>query len=38
MSAIDLITPLNPWSLWVPGFLLGIIVVAAIWFVRVSLR
>ncbi len=38
MSAADFITPLNLWSLWVPFSLLALIVIAAIWFVRVSLR
>ncbi len=38
MKAVDLITPLNLWSLWVPGMLLILIVMAAIWFVRLSLR
>jgi hypothetical protein len=38
MSAVDLITPLNPLSLWVPLLLLLLIVVAAVWFVRLSLR
>jgi hypothetical protein len=37
MSAVDLITPLNLWSLWVPLVLLLLIVLAAVWFVR-SLR
>lgn len=38
MSAVDLITPLNLWSLWVPLVLLGFILLAAAWFVRISSR
>lgn len=38
MSAVDLITPLSLWSLWVPFTLLMLIIVAAVWFVRRSLR
>ncbi len=38
MSAVDLITPLNLWSLWVPLVLFGFILIAAVWFVRISLR
>lgn len=38
MSAVDLITPLNLWSLWVPLVLFGFILIAAIWFVQISLR
>lgn len=36
MSAVDFVTPLNPLSLWVPLLLLIFIVMAAIWFVRLS--
>lgn len=38
MSAVDLITPLNLWSLWVPIGLLLLIVLAAIYFVRLTHR
>jgi hypothetical protein len=38
MTASDWITPLSLWSLWVPFFLLGLIVLAAIWFVRLAQR
>jgi hypothetical protein len=38
MTAADLITPLNYWSLWVPLLLLVLIVIAAVWFARISLR
>jgi len=38
MSAVDLITPLNLWSLWVPLVLFGFILLAAAWFVRISFR
>jgi hypothetical protein len=38
MTAADWITPLSPWSLWVPLFLLGLIILAAVWFVRISHR
>jgi hypothetical protein len=37
-EASALIDPLNKWSLWVPLLLLICIVVAAIYFVRASLR
>lgn len=33
-----LITPQNPWSLWVPFCLLGLIGLAAIYFVNVGDR
>lgn len=35
---LALFDPLNPWSLWVPFFLLGLIFLAAIYFIRVSIR
>lgn len=38
MMPADLITPLNPWSLWVPLALLAMIVLAAVFFLYVSLR
>lgn len=33
-----LIDPLNPWSLWVPLLLLTFILLAAVYFVRISIR
>jgi hypothetical protein len=33
-----LVTPLNLWSLWVPLLLLGLILAAAVFFVRISIR
>jgi hypothetical protein len=38
MTAVDLITPLSLWSLWVPLMLLMLIGVAAFWFVQLSQR
>lgn len=38
MSAVDFMTPLNLWSLWVPLVLFSFILVTAVWFVRISLR
>jgi hypothetical protein len=38
ISPTDLITPLHPLSLWVPIVLLGIIILAAAYFVRLSVR
>lgn len=38
MSLSDLITPLNPWSLWVPFALLGLIFLAAAYFIWVTLH
>lgn len=38
MSLSDAIDPLSPLSLWVPAFLLLLIVLAAIAFVRTSTR
>ena len=37
MTIADWIDPLSLWSLWVPLLLLGLIVLAAIYFVRLSL-
>ncbi|MBW4519013.1 MAG: hypothetical protein KME16_04850 [Scytolyngbya sp. HA4215-MV1] len=38
LAAPDLITPSNYWSLWVPFGLLGLICLAAIYFVQVKIR
>lgn len=38
MVAADWITPSSLWSLWVPLLLLGLILLAAAWFVRISHR
>ena len=37
-SVPDLITPTNYWSLWVPLGLLGLIGLAALYFIRVKVR
>ncbi len=36
MSVVEFVTPLNPLSLWVPLMLLAFVVVAAVWFIRLS--
>lgn len=36
--AADWISPLSPYSLWVPLLLLGLIFAAAIYFVKLTLR
>ncbi len=38
MDVTPLIDPLNLWSLWVPFLLLGLILAAAIFFIRTSTR
>lgn len=38
MNLSSFTDPLNPLSLWVPLFLLGCILLAAIYFVRASLK
>jgi hypothetical protein len=38
MNASVLINPLSPWSLWVPLLLLNLIVLAAVYFVRIRIR
>lgn len=37
-SPDSLINPHSLWSLWVPGVLLGLILVAAAYFIRASTR
>ncbi|AFY64782.1 hypothetical protein GEI7407_0278 [Geitlerinema sp. PCC 7407] len=38
MTPTDWITPSSLWSLWVPLSLLGLIVAAAVYFVRITPR
>lgn len=38
MNLEALFDPVNPWSLWVPLSLLGLIGLAAIYFIRVSIK
>ncbi|MBD1998704.1 hypothetical protein H6G00_19075 [Leptolyngbya sp. FACHB-541] len=38
MNASALIEPLRPWSLWVPLLFLNLIVIAAVYFVRIRIR
>lgn len=38
MTDSVLFNPLSPWSLWVPLSLLGLIFLAAIYFVRASIK
>jgi hypothetical protein len=38
MDGSVLLDPLSPWSLWVPFSLLGLIFLAAIYFIRASIK